>query len=216
MKTTVELLDRMAATFGADPSPEQDATGNAILDATLDQISANGPASLTLEAVAQRAGCNRITVYRRFSSREGLLVALASREAQRMRDELQRSIEGLADPTELICEGFEVAARLAVSHPLVDRALRHEPDALVGALTMHGSRVLRIGGAAVAAALRVAQASGIARHVDPDAAGLVAARLLASFLLLPGPDIDIHDPADVRRYAHEVLAPLLLGPPVQP
>ncbi len=118
MKTTVELLDRMAAGFGADPSPEQDATGNAILDATLDQIAATGPVSLTLEAVAQRAGCNRITLYRRFDGRDGLLVALAAREAARMRDELLRSVEGISDPTELICEGFVVAARLAVSIPL--------------------------------------------------------------------------------------------------
>ena len=130
-----------------------------------------------------------------------------------MADELQRSIAGITDPGDLLCEAFTSSVHLATSHPLVARARRHEPDALLGALAIDGSRVLRVGGAAVASALRWSAAQGTLPRVDPDAAGLIAARLLASFLLTPGPDLDIDDPDDVRRYARDVLTPLLLGDP---
>ncbi|MEZ5177313.1 MAG: TetR/AcrR family transcriptional regulator [Acidimicrobiales bacterium] len=208
---TDALLDRIASSLGGAAPPDQDPTGHAILDATLDTIAAVGLAGLSLDAIARRASCNRTTIYRRFTDRDGLLVALAEREAHRMADELRRSIEGATDPAELLCEAFVTSVRLAIAHPLVARARQHEPEALLAALAFDGSRVLRIGGAAVGAALRHAASQGSPSPVDPDAAGLAAARLLASFLLTPGPDLDVNDPADVRRYAQEVLTPLLLG-----
>ena len=82
---------------------------------------------------------------------------------------------------------------------------------VLGALAIDHSRVLRVGGASVSLALHYAAAMGNPPRVDPEAAGFVAARLLASFLLTPGPDLDVDDPTDVRRYAREVLVPLLLG-----
>lgn len=212
MAPTDALLDRLVSTLGRDAPPAQDATGDAILDATLEMIAAVGLGGLSLDAIARRAGCNRTTIYRRFTDRDGLLAALAAREAHRMADELRRAVDGVTDPAELICEAFVASARLATSHPLVDRARRHEPRALLGALAIDDARVLRVGGASVSLALQYAQAQGFRPRVDPDAAGFLAARLLASFLLTRGPDLDIDDPADVRRYAREVLVPLLVDP----
>ena len=209
--TTEPILERIAASLGSDAPSEHDPREAAILDATLDTIAAVGLPALSLDAIARRAGCNRTTIYRHFTDRDGLLAALAAREAHRMATELQRSLVGITDPTELLSEAFASSVQLATAHPLVARARRHEPEALLGALAIDDSRVLRVGGAAVAAALRWAEAHGDPPRVDPDAAGLMAARLLASFLLTPGPDLDLDDPADVRRYAREVLTPLLLG-----
>lgn len=212
MLTNDALLDRIAVTWGRGEPPTQDATGEAILDATLDTIAAVGLPGLSLDAIARRAGCNRTTIYRRFTDREGLLTTLAAREAHRMADELQRAVEGVTDPAELICEAFVAATRLATSHPLVARARRHEPMELLGALAIDDARVLRVGGATVSLALQHAAAQGTTVRVDPDAVGMATARLLASFLLMPGPDLDVDDLDDVRRYAREVLVPLLLGP----
>lgn len=209
--TTDALLDRIVATLGQDAPPAQDATGEAILDATLETIAAVGLGALSLDAISRRAGCNRTTIYRRFTDRDGLLTTLAAREAHRMAEELRRSVDGVTDPADLICEAFVASARLATSHPLVDRARRHDPEALLGALAIDHSRVLRVGGASVSLALHYAAAMGNPPRVDPEAAGFVATRLLASFLLTPGPDLDVDDPTDVRRYAREVLVPLLLG-----
>jgi AcrR family transcriptional regulator len=209
--TTDAVLERIACTLGHDAPPAQDATGDAILDATLETIAAVGLGALSLDAISRRAGCNRTTIYRRFTDRDGLLAALAAREAHRMADELRRAVDGVTDPAELISEAFVASVRLAISHPLVARARRHEPEALLGALAIDESRVLRVGGAAVAAVLRWAAAQGVPPRVDPEAGGMMAARLLASFLLTPGPDLDIDDLVDVRRYACDVLAPLLLG-----
>jgi AcrR family transcriptional regulator len=47
----------------------------AVVDATIDELAEGGYAALTLEAVAGRAGVNRSTVYRRWSSKESLVRA---------------------------------------------------------------------------------------------------------------------------------------------
>jgi AcrR family transcriptional regulator len=46
----------------------------AALEATLAELAAVGYADLTVEGVAGRAGVNKTTLYRRFGSREGLLL----------------------------------------------------------------------------------------------------------------------------------------------
>ncbi|MGI9623741.1 MAG: TetR/AcrR family transcriptional regulator [Acidimicrobiales bacterium] len=54
-------------------------TGAAVLAATLEILANDGFAALTVDAVAERAGVHRTTVYRRWGTRERLVVdALAS------------------------------------------------------------------------------------------------------------------------------------------
>ena len=54
-------------------------TGAAVLAATLEILADDGFAALTIDAVAERAGVHRTTVYRRWGTRERLVVdALAS------------------------------------------------------------------------------------------------------------------------------------------
>ena len=61
------------------PSPERsDAARNrrALLDATAELVAESGPTALTIQDVAQRAGVGKGTVFRRFGSRAGLMLAL--------------------------------------------------------------------------------------------------------------------------------------------
>ncbi len=51
-----------------------EACGPNILEATLDVVADVGYAGLTVEAVAQRAGVGKATIYRRWSSKEALLL----------------------------------------------------------------------------------------------------------------------------------------------
>ena len=59
----------------------QDDASERILDAALALSAASGVRHLTIDDVAARAGVGRMTVYRRFEDRSGLLEALAAREA---------------------------------------------------------------------------------------------------------------------------------------
>ncbi|MEO6158880.1 MAG: TetR/AcrR family transcriptional regulator, partial [Ilumatobacteraceae bacterium] len=54
--------------------PRDDAASPAILQATLDEVAEVGLAGLTVEAVAARAGVGKATIYRRWSSKEALML----------------------------------------------------------------------------------------------------------------------------------------------
>jgi AcrR family transcriptional regulator len=61
---------------GRPRDPENDA---AILDAALDLLIERGAAGTSIEAVAQRAGVAKLTVYRRWRAKEDLLMAALER-----------------------------------------------------------------------------------------------------------------------------------------
>ncbi|MEO5899072.1 MAG: TetR/AcrR family transcriptional regulator [Ilumatobacteraceae bacterium] len=54
--------------------PRDEACGPTILEATLDIVAEVGFAGFTVDAVAQRAGVGKATIYRRWASREALML----------------------------------------------------------------------------------------------------------------------------------------------
>ena len=76
-------------------SPRQSraaATVDAILEASLQLLDADGAATLTTNRIAQRAGVSVGTLYQYFDSKADILAALAERRAQRVRDEIARTV----------------------------------------------------------------------------------------------------------------------------
>ncbi len=63
---------------GEDPAERSDAARNRrlLLEAAETLVAEHGPDSVTMEAVAQKAGVGKGTVFRRFGSRTGLMRAL--------------------------------------------------------------------------------------------------------------------------------------------
>ncbi len=62
-------------------------TGERILDAAVEVFFEEPTVTISLDAVARRAGVTVQTVIRRFGGRDGLLVAAAERESERVRKE---------------------------------------------------------------------------------------------------------------------------------
>jgi AcrR family transcriptional regulator len=194
-----------------EPVAHDDRTATRILDGALDEASAHGLRSLSIEAVARRAGVNRVTVYRRFGDREGLVAALAAREGHRMSAALAQAVARIDDPAQRLAEGFVESLRYARSHPLMMRAARVEPESVVAAALADDAALLRIGSSFMARAVLEAQRGRGSTHVDPDQAGETLARLFASFVLLPGGALDPTDEVAMRDYARRTLVPMVLG-----
>ncbi|MFO7280868.1 MAG: TetR/AcrR family transcriptional regulator [Thermoanaerobacterales bacterium] len=57
--------------------PRDDRADAAILDAALAVLAERGPAGFTVDEVAERAGCGKATIYRRWPSRAALLLETA-------------------------------------------------------------------------------------------------------------------------------------------
>jgi AcrR family transcriptional regulator len=174
----MSLLERALTT-------EVPADSDHILDAALALAAASGLRNLTMEDVARKAGVGRMTVYRRFGTRDALLDALAGREARRCLAELDAASPVDAPLADQVAAGFATAIRLTREHPLLARLARVEPDSVLSAFT--GSALLPMCTAFLTDRL---QRSGV--DADEQLAELLV-RVAVSFILLP--DTRITDPA---------------------
>lgn len=126
------------------------ATHTAILDAALDVLARVGITKLALEEVAATAGVSRQTVYRHFGSRDGLLSAVIVREEEALLGLVDEATEGVTEVEQAVHVGLAAALHGADEHPLLQRLLTSEPEALLPFLTLGSGPVLSIVGPAIA------------------------------------------------------------------
>lgn len=192
----------------ASPVPD-DATAERVLDAALALAAASGLRHVTMDDVAARAGVGRMTVYRRFGSRQALVEALAVRECRRCLARLAGAVDPGAPVVDRAAALFAAVLELCDEHPLLARLARLEPEALLLELTRDGSQVFELIRAFLVGEIRAAQAVGDLRGADPDLLAELGIRLGASFVLMPDTVLPRHDRAATEAAVRSLLAPLL-------
>lgn len=90
-----------------------------ILDAAAELFARNGYVGTTTRAIAERAGVNEVTLFRRFGSKRGLLEALAKRAAGRQAERAARHVV----PAGAARERLLAFAKLEVESALEDGGL---------------------------------------------------------------------------------------------
>ena len=121
----------------AEPSIRQ-----RLLDAALETASINGLAKLSVGDVARRADLSRQTLYRYFPSKDALVAELVVAETTTLMEQVITAAVPHEDPQQAL-EAALLAALLATrEHPLLDRLLRTEPEALLPLLTTDTSPVM--------------------------------------------------------------------------
>ncbi|MDT5102016.1 MAG: hypothetical protein QOC76_5753 [Mycobacterium sp.] len=179
-----------------------DRTSQGILDAALSEAAAVGLQRITVEDVVRRAGVSRMTAYRRYPRRDDLVAALVRRETQRFLGAVADAIEGVEDSDDGVAEAFIAAVSFAREHPILRRAAQNEPAPIADSFEL-----LTMGSAF------------IANYIHGDATGApsqqvrwvadVFARLFFTYISMPPSDPDFTDEAELRRFAHEVLTPMV-------
>jgi AcrR family transcriptional regulator len=94
-----------------------------ILDAAFESIRDFGLTRVTVEDVAQRARLSRQTVYRYFPSKDELIVALVSREEEKLLEGVRSVFVAHHDLETALKESTLFVLRYAREHPLLDRLL---------------------------------------------------------------------------------------------
>ena len=125
----------------ARTEPEDD-TARRILDAALEQFTLLGVRRSSVDDVAKRAGVSRVTVYRRFQTKDRLVEETLLRELSRFFARLDAAVAGLPTMRERVIEGFVVALRHTRAHPLFGGMLRLEPEVVLPYLTVQGGSSL--------------------------------------------------------------------------
>ncbi|MDI2127232.1 TetR/AcrR family transcriptional regulator [Yinghuangia seranimata] len=217
---TAVLARALAADDSADAA---DPTTGRILDAARDQFSTFGVRRSTVEDVARRARVGRVTVYRRFDTKNALVEAVLIREARRFLAVFDAEVAALPTMEERIVAGFVVALRDARTS-LIGRLLELEPETALPFLTTRGGPILGVLRDYLAASfVRAPDATALRGPGDPaefhteDGARVaeIFVRLTVSFLLTPQSIVPLDDEPRAREFARRFLAPMVTGPPAQ-
>jgi AcrR family transcriptional regulator len=175
-----------------------------ILDAALVQFETFGVRRATMQDVAHRARLARKTLYRRFANKDALVEAVILRELARGLAEIEVATAGLATVGERLVEGFVVALRAARRHPLLNRLLTSEPDALPYLTTEAGSALGVIHGFLVNG-IRSAHDPGSDPAFDVEIVAEGLLRFAHSYMLTRRIALPLNDDKQVRAFAWRYL-----------
>jgi AcrR family transcriptional regulator len=161
---------------------------------------------LTIEHVARVAGVARPTIYRYFNSRDELIGAYILREEQQLMAELAAAATAHGDARKALEAVIARILHLAREHPVLDRLIATEPEALLPYLTTGHGPVFAAAEPFVRGLL-----DEWAPHLTPelrDRGAEVAVRIIVSYAIAsPQGDIDT-----VAYELAELLAYGALGP----
>ncbi|SFJ84948.1 transcriptional regulator, TetR family [Streptosporangium canum] len=181
-----------------------------ILDAAYEQFCRMGIRRSTMEDVARRAGVSRITVYRRFATKDALVEHVVRREFRRYFDRFLIDIEQARTAADRVVLGFVSSLRAIRRNPLIGGLIAAEPDLLVPSMVNDGGRTLATVRQFVAGQLRREQHAGnVSSDLDTDLAAELMVRISASFLAIPSHVIDLDDDEQLAGVARRFLVPML-------
>lgn len=112
-----------------------------LLDATVEAAAAHGLTRLSVGDVARQAGLSRQTLYKHFPSKDALVAAAVLRESQTMVAQIVAAADTHDDLQDALEAAIFTTLVLTREHPLLDRLVRTEPEALLPLLLSDGGPV---------------------------------------------------------------------------
>jgi AcrR family transcriptional regulator len=195
---------RPVLTVTSTRGPEAQNTTQRILDATYDEVLHFGVKGVSVESIARRVGIARITIYRRFASKEALLGALAARESERAFAKVDGIIEAHPNLDDQIVEGFAAVIAEFREHPIIKRTLVSERDVVMRFLEIQAGTMLGVAREYVAMRIRAQRPK-----LDARAIAEVILRVGLTFVLLPDSAIKMATTNDARAFARRFLVPMV-------
>lgn len=202
-------MELITETLSNAPAPGADELVDRVCVAALDQFAEYGIRRSTIDDIARRAGVSKMTVFRRFQSKQGLIEVVLAREIARGMAELDREWEQQGTLEEALVHGFEFVGRFVGGHPLFDRLLRSEPELLLPLITVDGGPALEFYRSLIARRVRAEVEAGRAASTDIERAAEVIARLAQSLLLTRDGTIMLEDHDSIVAFVRLALVPML-------
>ncbi|MGW7517682.1 TetR/AcrR family transcriptional regulator [Streptomyces sp. NPDC054796] len=206
------LLER-AYIDAVEQADDVDESRARVLDAAYEQFCLIGIRRSTMEDVARRAGVSRITVYRRFATKDTLVEQVVRREFRRYFDQFLIDIQQAETVADRVVLGFVSSLRAIRGNPLIGGLMAVEPDLLVTSIISDGGQTLATVRQFLAGQLRREQQAGnVSRDADSDLVAEMMVRVSASFLAIPSHLVDLDDEAHLASVARQFLVPMLEPP----
>jgi AcrR family transcriptional regulator len=177
-----------------------------VLDAALELYLERGLRDTSLSAVAARAGVSRPTVYKHVGDVAALARAVVDRELERFFGALADELATSGTAADRIAGAIGFAVAHARAHPLLQRLLQLEPDAILPVFTVAAAPVLRRAVAVLTPVLdAAADETGCAQRDRTGDAELLA-RVTISLVITPPLTQDLADASCLRRLVATVVA----------
>lgn len=203
------LIER-AYSDAVDQVDEMDETRTRVLDGAYEQFCRMGIQRSTMEDVARQAGVSRITVYRRFATKDALVEQVVAREFRRYFDRFLTDIQRAETAADRVVLGFVSSLRAIRGNPLIGGLIASEPDLLVSSMISDGGGTLATVRQFVAGQLRHEQRAGnVSGDLDTDFVAEMMVRVAASFLAIPSRLLDLDDDEQLASVARRFLVPML-------
>lgn len=208
--TLIERAMREVA-FGPEGAGRtEDKTRTKLLDAAYEQFCETGIARASMEEVARRAGTARITIYRKFDSKDDLVDAVMLREFERYLRQFVANLAGAATVEERIITGFVTSLRTIGSNPLIMRLMAIEPAAVPGLVGGGDQRtMLQVRDFVAVQLQREQQAGNIASHISTLLAADMMVRISGSLLTSPSDLFKFDDEVALVDVARQFILPLV-------
>ena len=175
-----------------------------IVDAALLCVASRGLRATTVDEVAHAAGLSRATLYRVIpGGRDGIIQAMVETEIARFFSALAVSMGSAADLEGVLVAGMTTSARWLSNSEALAAVLHSEPWVVLRHLSFgEMERALEVAAGFTS--------PFFARWLDPDQALRAAdwsVRIVVSYLLDPGGDVDLTDDDSVRRLVRSYVMP---------
>lgn len=207
--TAPTLLERV---FDGDFATVEstDDTRNRLLDAASELFAKNGTQRTSMEEVAKLAGLSRVTIYRKFSTKDDLVEHVLLREFRGYFEQFLRDVAPAESAEDRLVRGFVSALRTVSSNPLIGGMLRAEPDQLIMSMMGDNGGLVAVVSAFVAEQLRAEQRAGnVAAELDVVMTSEMLVRISASFLTIPSANVSLDDEELLAQIARQYLVPML-------
>lgn len=189
-------------------SGEPDPTTERILDAALVELLSFGLRRATVEDITRRAKVGRMTVHRRFASKQALVEAVFLREIRRVLVEVAAVLEEHDAIADKLVHGLSFGLRRTSDHPLFSRLLETDREAMLPYLTTEAAALMVASTSFVAGQIKGAARPGSSpREADHAAEAII--RFCHSILLTPRGTSDLRDEDELLAFMRAAITPLL-------
>jgi TetR/AcrR family transcriptional regulator, repressor for uid operon len=187
-----------------------DHTRTRLLDAAYEQFCRMGIQKSSMEDVARRANLSRITVYRRFATKEALVEQVILREFRRYFEQFLTDIKHAETTPERVVLGFVSSLRAIRGNPMIGGLIATEPNLVASSMVGDDGRMVATVRHFLAAQLRREQDAGnVSKKLNIDLVAEMMVRVSASFMAIPSQIVDLDDDDQLTALAWQFLVPML-------
>ncbi len=198
MSSTYRL--RVATEDLLDPISER------ILAGALSCFQEVGIQRTSMDDIARAAGISRITVFRRFDTKDQLVQIVVLRVLDEVNAVIRAAFLAEKNLEKALTAALMASLRQMRDHPLFAKVIRTEPESLVATLTTDGASVIALFRSAVGDWLG-ATGGGPLSDQDAEFVAETLTRLGISLILTPDGSIPIDDDKRMRAYLARYVVP---------